>query len=168
MIKGLTQVCLLIALTSCVVAQDSSSRVTPARNAVHKTREGSRSPFRYLIVSGVSETEKYANRGPHYYVMDVLMEDSAFNESNLKILFGLLNKRFNERPGLFVNVYTSLDAIRTPEEYDETDLFGPIEDYHRVKFAFYSRSEGGERFQYGIPNVVKPTVVVIKSALPSR
>ena len=95
-------------------------------------------------------------------MMDVLMEDKAFNESNLKLLFSMLSKRFTDRPSLFVDVYTSLDAIRTPEEYDETGLFGPVDDYYKYKYASFSRNGNGESFEYGIPNLVKPTIVIMK------
>ncbi|MGD9560964.1 MAG: hypothetical protein AB7F88_01945 [Pyrinomonadaceae bacterium] len=152
--KRLFFVCVIAGtLAHSLIAQDTGA---PTGNT------NSRSPFRYIIVSGVSRIEKYANRGPEYYVMDVLMEDSAFNEANLKILFGLLSKRFQDRPGLFVHVFTAMDAIRTPEEYDGTSLWGPVEDYHKYKFAFFTRNGYGESFRYGIPGLVKPTVVTIK------
>lgn len=122
------------------------------------------SPFRYVIVSGVTRTELYANRGPDYYVMDVLLEDRAFSEGNLITLFKLLSKRFSDRPALLVHVYTSLHAIRTPEEYDRIDLAGPKDDYYKYKYAFFSRNGNGERFQYGIPSVVAAKEVIITPA----
>ena len=121
--------------------------------------------FRYVIIAGVSKAEKYANRGPHYYIMDVLMEDKAFNEKNLTLLFRLLSRRFSDRPGLFINVYTSLDAIRTPEEYDATDLAGPRDDYHKYKFAFFLRNASGESYRYGIPNVIDSAQVQISDSV---
>lgn len=162
--KNLLFVCLFVcSLTTVLVAQKKVPRSTSGKGQSAGEITNSRSPFRYVIVAGVSETEKYANRGPHYYVMDVLMEDQAFKEENLKLLFRLLSDRFTDRPGLFINVFTSLDALRTPEEYDETPLAGPISEYHKYKFAFFSRHPGGESFQYGIPNVLKPTRVVMRS-----
>ncbi len=99
--------------------------------------------------------------------MDVLMDDEAFSEKNLITLFKLLNDRFADRPTLFVNVYTSLDAVRTPEEYDRTDLAGPSEDYFKYKWASFSRNGNGERFRYGIPNSVKSKEVIINPS-PDR
>ena len=116
-----------------------------------------RSPFRYVIVAGVSRIEKYVNENKESLDLEVLMEDKAFNEDNLRCLFQFLSKRFTERPGLAVYVYTTLDVIDTPEENDHRDLKGPVSKYTRYKHAFYFRNgeKCDERFDYSIPGLLK-------------
>lgn len=118
-------------------------------------------PFRYVIVMGTSEIERYINQSGNTDI-EVLMEDKAFNEKNLIILFNLLSSRFTEKPGLSVNVFTSLDAILTPEENDGLGLKGPVADYEKFKYAFFNRNGYGEYFRYGIPGKVKDKRVVMK------
>lgn len=98
-----------------------------------------RSPFRYVIVAGVSDLEKYVNRFDDSLSLEVLMEDRSFNERNLRQLFELISKRFPNQKLLSIDVYTTLDAIKTPEENDRSNLKGPIEDYKRFKYAFFYR-----------------------------
>ena len=97
------------------------------------------SPFRYVIVAGVTKLDKYVNRFDDSLSMEVLVEDKAFNEKNLRELFGLLSKRFPSQNVLSAWVYTSIDAIKTPEENDHSDLKGPIKNYRQFKYAFFSR-----------------------------
>jgi hypothetical protein len=149
-------------LIGVFIGSPAQKRGGENRGAENKSSEGiSRAPFRYIVVAGVSTIERKVNNNPHYYALDVLMEDQAFNEANLRVLFRLLSKRFNDRAALFVDVYTSLEAIRTPEEYDEVDLVGPVGDYYKYKYAFFSRNRNGERFQWGIPNQAPPSEVII-------
>jgi hypothetical protein len=73
-------------------------------------------------VADTTELQKYINRGSGYRDLVVVLEEKAFNEKNLRELFTLLSKRFDDRPGLFISVTTSLAAVRTPEEYEQMDL----------------------------------------------
>jgi hypothetical protein len=36
-------------------------------------------------------------------------------------------------------VFTSLDAVKTPEETDHDNLKGPVEDFKKYKYAFLAR-----------------------------
>ena len=126
-----------------------------------KVPEEYRSPFRYVIVAGVSATDKYANEQLPLNMI-VLMDDKAFNEGNLRTLFTLIAKRYPEAPQLSVDVYTTLDAIMTPEESDHADLWGAVAGYQRFKYAFLSKNGHGEYFSYGIPGKLKETKVWIK------
>lgn len=129
-----------------------------------RKQNDTRSPFRYVIVSDVTELQKRVNDNPHYWELEVLMEDKAFNEKNLNELFTLLSKRFSARPGLFVNVFASMEALQTPEEYDRAILWGLKENYRDYKYAIFSRNGYGERFTYGIPGLVEHKEVTIKPA----
>ncbi len=122
-------------------------------------------PFRYVIVAGVSETEQYVNRNPESIMyLEVLIEDSAFNEKNLKTLFKLLDKRFNSSNLLIVYVYTSLGAILTPEENDKLNLKGQIDDIEKkYKVANYSRLKGRDKsFTYSVPGMEEKGVLIEK------
>ena len=120
-----------------------------------------RSPFRYVIVNGVSEIEKYINRFPDESLdLEVLLEDKAFNEENLRTLFELLSKRYDSTPNLTVWVYTSLDAVRTPDENDRLNLKGPIDNYFKYKYAYFWRNLKTEGFDYSFPNLTKKTVIL--------
>ena len=98
-----------------------------------------------------TKLQKDVNQHADYWVLEVLLEEEAFSEGNLTELFKLLGKRFADRPGLVVNVFTSLKALRTPEEYDRTDLCCLRKDYRKYKYAIYNRDDNGERFVYEIP-----------------
>jgi len=152
---------LLVGFSDDISAQKPRSKAP--KTPIEYTKGGFRSPFRYVIVSGVSELEKYVNTNPEKMSIEVLIEDKAFNKANLIKLFEMLSQRFKEKPGLSVNVYTSLDAIRTPEENDGIGLKGPIDSYKRFKYAFYSRNGYGEYFTYGVPGF-KPQDVDIARA----
>ena len=140
-----------ILLGSSVIAQH---RYEPPKRSTKRVSDSQkfRSPFRYLIVADVTELEKYVNENKEFRVIQVLMDDREFNEKNLRILFELLSTRFNDRPGLMVNVYTSLDQIKTPEEQDHSDLFNSPVGYDRYKFAVFNRRRNCEQeFEYSIP-----------------
>lgn len=156
----------LVSLLLFLTINGFSQKTQPFSSKKKKpdiTGDGFRSPFRYVIISGVSELEQYVNENPENTDIEVLMEDRAFNERNLRILFQILSERFKEKSGLSVEVYTSLDAIRTPEENESIDLKGPIDNYEKYKYAFYTRNGYGEHFQYGIPNRVFRKDVFMKA-----
>jgi len=117
-----------------------------------------------VIVAGVSEIEKSVNQVRPSLV--VLLDDGAFTEPNLITLFELIGRRYSSEPSLSVDVFTSLKAIRTPEENDALPLWGPIEDYRRFKYAFFVRNGYGEWFTYGIPGRVKEKEVRLKMSAP--
>lgn len=138
-----------------------------AQRASDKTAQQSevfRSPFRYVIVSGETSLERYVNQNADsFLIIEVLLDDKDFNENNLKILSELLSKRFSSAKVFTAYIYTSLEAIKTPEENDRTDLKGPIDDYFKYKRAEFSRNTfGNEWFEYWIPDLVDGKVVVLK------
>lgn len=165
MIKELKWTVLVVILffSVGVTAQKTKKKNNRLNNNTVKIADDEiRSPFRYVIISGVSDIEKLVNSDEESLDIVVLMEDKAFNEKNLIILFDLLSERFRERPALGVEVYTTLEAIRTPEEYDREDLYGPIENYKKFKWAIYNRNGNGEYFSYGMPGLFNEKYVVIK------
>jgi hypothetical protein len=123
-----------------------------------------RSPFRYIIVSGETNLERYVNRNAgDFLIIEVLLDDKDFNENNLKILSELLSKRFSSAKVFTAYIYTSLEAIKTPEENDRTNLKGPVDEYFKYKRAEFSRNSfGNEWFEYWIPNLIDGKVIVLK------
>ena len=128
------------------------------------TQKEFRSPFRYVIIAGASDLEKYVNRFPNESLdLEVLLENDAFNEKNLRELFTLLSNRYNSGQGLSIWVYTSLSAVRTPEENEQINLKGPIENYSKFKNAFFFRDGNkNEWFKYSVPNSINEKLVVLK------
>lgn len=118
-------------------------------------------PFRYTIVAETSKIQRFVNEGRDSREIVVLMEDAAFVEENLKILFNLLSRRYSDRSGLYVQVHTSLDAIPTPEEFDMMNLYGPLENYRQFKNAFFSHDNRGKSVQYEIPGKIKPQYIYL-------
>jgi len=121
-----------------------------------------KSPFRYVVVRDTSEIQRYVNE-PDRASLEVLLDEPAFTEKNLLQLFKLLAERYRE-PLVHIWLFTSLDAIRTPEEWDRTNLWGPVENYAKYKYAVFIRDGNGERFIYGIPGVIDSKEVRTKSA----
>jgi hypothetical protein len=154
-------ICLILSSPITIFSQRKIDK-SKTKNKAKKEAEEFKSPFRYIIVSGVTEIEKYSNNDDgENFSMVVLIEDKAFNEKNLRILYNLLDKRFNQSPGLYVEVYTSLNAIRTPEEYEHINNVGPIDNYFKYKWAFFIRNGYGKWFEYGIPKIVEEKRVEI-------
>lgn len=114
-----------------------------------------RSPFRYVIVyNEISETS-YPTRS-----VEVLMDEGAFNEGNLKQLFQLLDKRFPSPERLTVTVNTSIKTIETPEERDignySLEAGRLTDEIKKHKDAFYIRYQNGyRRFRYTVNLLLK-------------
>lgn len=146
----------LLAVPLAILSQDEDA---------HNPRPSKPSPFRYVIVADVTDLQKYINKGPGYRDVVVVMEEKAFNERNLTELFGWLSKRFDDRPGLRVSVTTSMEAVRTPEEYDQISLGGGLnEKRYDFPHAFYSHNGYGGQFWYGIPGKIDRKDVILKPA----
>lgn len=138
-----------------------------AQQASDKTAQKSevfRSPFRYVIVSSETSLERYVNQNAdNFLIIEVLLDDKDFNENNLKLLSELLSKRFSSAKVFTAYIYASLEAIKTPEENDRSNLKGPKDDYFKYKRAEFSRNSfGNEWFKYWIPNLVDGKVFVLK------
>lgn len=158
---------MMLSLTSAVSSQNIVKNKPSNIKKVNQEDENKfHSPFRYLIIAGETKLEKYVNRFPDDNLyLQILIEDRAFNEENLTTLFKLLSKRFSTTKNLTVEVYTNLDAVKTPEEQDHSRLYGPMDNYYSYKNAYYNRNIKGEQsFVYSIPNfVTKKSVVIIDS-----
>ena len=121
-----------------------------------------KSPFRYVIIFGTSEIERKVNSDPDEANFEVLIDDDAFTEKNLVSLFELIDKRFVKKKSFAVNVFATLKATRTPEEWDRTVLWGPVEGYEKFKYAAFFKNPSGKYFVYNIPGLVSLRRVDLK------
>lgn len=128
---------------------------------VQVRRKEHKSPFKYVIVGGYSEIEKYIFENAD--VIEVLIDERAFNERNLKTLFKLLKKRFSNKEVLDIQVYTTLNQIRTPEENDYLNLWGVKKNVKQYKWAVFTKVSDREEIEYGIPGVIKSKTVVLSA-----
>jgi hypothetical protein len=120
MIGGLAKLLLWVLVLAWLgYGQKPVMSGTAGHNSNQHVNRDENDEFRYVIIAETSNIQRFVNESKHYRNLIVLIEESGFNESNLKTLFKLLSKRFDDRPGLYVNVITSLEAIPTPEEFDK-------------------------------------------------
>ncbi len=152
MIPCLAKLLFWILVFVCVVhGQKTITSGKAEQNLNQQVTRDENDEFRYVIIADATEIQRSVNDNKYYRNLIVLIDESGFNESNLKTLFNLLSKRFNDRPGLYVNVITSLEAIPTPEEFDKMDLFGLRPNYREFKNAFFSRAPRGNVIRYEVP-----------------
>lgn len=131
------------------------------------------SDFRYVIIHNLP-----AHGGRLVYV---LLDQQAFSEKNLKELFLLLSKRFQQPKQLWVSVITNLEQVPTPEDEwrdyilfpqkeeseDNPNLFSNLKKY---PYADYTRAEGKEFFKYSMGEGQPEKTIALsgKNALPKR
>ena len=158
----------ILFMTGCLQVSGAGQKVpkaTPSGLEPKEKVEDRRITFRYTVVADTSDVQKYVNEGlkegKDYRSIVILMEDTAFSLENLKTLFALLSRRYSDRTGLYARVFTSLDAIPTPEEYDKMSLYGPLENYRKYKNAYFSRDARGNFITYEIPGVIGPKEVFL-------
>lgn len=157
--------CVSLFLIGCGLAEANGRYMLQGSDQ----RRSSRVPFRYVIISNEVNGKPSAPNDGYRYV-EVLLDDRAFSESNLKELFKLVSRRFPTPRVLHVQVYTSLEDVETPEERDAGRASEGPDDpsadrYHR---AFYLRdADGDEWFSYN-PNPPSREIrtVVLKGSNP--
>jgi hypothetical protein len=131
--------------------------------------------IRYTIVADTSPVQIFVNREKDTRRVFVLLRDEDFNEGCLRTLLKLLSERYSEHPWLSVRVFTSLEAIPTPEDFDNMRLYGPLPNYREFKNAYLARDPRGMTITYEIPGKVPsrhlfvgPTEVQTKATAPQR
>ncbi len=111
--------CTMQASTRCLIAPAILATlvviyapVYAARTKLNSTRPIFEASFRYAIIYN---DPPVGNSGRNLFI---LMEPSEFSEANLRILFGLLGRRFSNMPRYTAYIETSLEDILTPEEHE--------------------------------------------------
>ncbi len=137
--------CLGLLLTVSIAGEVNNEQMAQRTN---------RSPFRYVIVSNEVIDDSGTPPKDAYRYVEVLLDEKAFSENNLKELFKLVSRRFPKPRVLDVQVYTNLQDIETPEERESGKMSEAPHDpsldrYHQ---AFFTRdNDGNEWFTYN-PN----------------
>jgi len=114
-------------------------------------RESNPPSFRYVIIE--NRLDEDANTGEKCRVVEVLLNQRAFSENNLRLLFQLVSNRFADDQRLDVWVHTSLEQAPTPEERDAgATSEDPDESTKHFYWAWYLRSPDDEFFRYSPRN----------------
>jgi hypothetical protein len=125
------------------------------------------SAFRYTIVAETSRVQRFVNSQNDRRDIFVLLDDKAFNETNLRLLLKLLSDRYEEFPWFAASVFTSLEAVPTPEEFDRMGLYGPRPNYRDFKYAFLKRDPRGMTITYQIPGEI-PSRHIFVGPIPKQ
>jgi hypothetical protein len=149
------------------IGQKSESDVLSQDEPIRFGKPIERSPFRYVIVFGISDIEKEANAIQEKASFDVIMENSAFNERNLILLYRLLDKRIVEKKYFTATVFTNLEATYTPEEWDQMGRW-EFEDLKMFKSAYFFRNGFGKYLVYSIPGQVRDKRVEIEQEIKKK
>lgn len=150
----------MLAFAVCVglFLSANGTSMLPGQNS----EQSYRAPFRYVIFNNEVDVG--------YRYVEVLLDERAFSEENLKQLFKLVSNRFPRPKVLHVQLYTNLEDAETPEERESGKASeqpdNPASD--RYHSAYYLRdSDGNQWFTYN-PNSpdIKLKTVVIKGQSP--
>jgi len=162
---------MIVKLVACLlIAGGLQVSARQAEREQDKSRDYSMSMlrpvgFNYLIYSNTvfsAEAEVLSKRNVY-----LLMDENAFNEANLKELFGVLSDAFPEPKTLSVTVHTSLEQVRPlgPSGISE-EPDPPRARNHRL--AGYLRMGDNEFFRYiAHPPAGKWTTVVLRGVDPT-
>lgn len=121
--------------------------------------------FRYTIVAKTSEIQRFVEKATNSYDLMILLEPSELNEANLRKLFNLLETRFCDRSKMSAWVFTSLEQVPTPEEFDRMDLYGPRKGFENQGYATLIRYPGGEKsISYRVPGASQKSISLEKSS----
>lgn len=74
--------------------------------------------LRYVVVHNKIDP-KISSTDKDRRFIEILIKRSSFSQKNLATIFQLVAKRFPEPETLFINVFTDLGDIQTPEERDQ-------------------------------------------------
>lgn len=109
--------CCLIFLGVLVIAFAAIGAA--AQNTAGDT--GPRSPFRYVIIENKIDPKMGAGDEDRR-VVEVVMDAKSFSRNNLITLFNLISERFPKPRLTYINVFTDLNDVETPEERDQPKI----------------------------------------------
>jgi hypothetical protein len=148
--------------------------------------------FRYVIlyndlVDVIHEADPNRS-GPKHRFVDVLMDEDAFKEENLRVLYLSVSRRFPEPKLLSVSVVTSLRDTETPEEHEGPHMSepeGPTPPHRKEKSspsateasnyiehpsAIFIRTDKTEviRYRYPTSKGAKVGEIVLRGPVPEK
>lgn len=119
--------------------------------------------FHYLIARDV--TTRIGKPSEKFRQIWVFLDERAFAEENLKLLFSYLSKKYPSPNTLEITVETTWDRVPNPDDCEGDGISGgpdreDVDDYH---WAFFMRRGKNEIFRYN-PILKKPNIetVVLK------
>lgn len=77
-----------------------------------------RSPFRYVIVHNEIDPSLGGTDSERRFI-EVLIDNKSFSKKNLIMLIQLISERFPSPGLLYVNVFSNLEDVETPEEREK-------------------------------------------------
>jgi hypothetical protein len=167
----------------------NAGKITGFNNGIQKpsTQETTGPSFRYVIiynevVDAVKDLDS-TRTGTKQRFVDILMEEDAFKEQNLRFLYESVSRRFPEPQLLNVSVVTNLCDTETPEEHEgprtsEPEGPAPVEDRAKLSSsaetfnavehprAVFIRTGDTEmiRYRYPTPKGAKQGEIVLRHA----
>ena len=120
-------------------------------------------PLNYVIyenrVSGDSTDEVYSRRE-----MKILMDESSFSESNLRVLYDKISSKYPSPINLFVSIETSFDQIKPPDTpfmSDQPD--DPLYyEHHYASFRRVRTSNATIRYSVNPRRQEEKTITIVK------
>ena len=105
-----------IVLCIVILVSFGQYRIFP-QNGRDRSSKDPRAATRYVIIDNHLDPPIDLTDSEGRFV-EILLADKSFGKDNLIDVFRLISKRFPKPELLFVNVFTSLEYIQTPEERD--------------------------------------------------
>jgi hypothetical protein len=156
---------IILSLVLCIVFLSTANGLATGNSCYGSQKlvknKNKRAAFRYVIISN-----KVDNVDPNnsFRAVEVLLDEKAFSEENLKKLFLQVSKRYPEPEWLKIHVYTSLEQVPTPEESEQPAISEDYDNPYNDKYhwAFFMREDGNEQFRYNPkpPDIDLKTVVL--------
>ncbi len=114
-LKALAVSILFVAFVSYLGEEASGQQSSPGTNIKY------RSPIRYVVVYDRVDPSLGPEDSESRFV-EVLIDNKNFSEKSIKRLAGLICTRFAVPTVMYINIYTNLEDVQTPEERDEVLL----------------------------------------------
>ena len=110
-------------------------------NKTAKIDNKDRSQIRYVIANNEVD-RKLDSKDEDRRVIDVLIDQKGFSKEGLTGVLKLISKRFPNPIPLYVDVYTALEDVSTPEERDKSVLSeNPIDNPRKGDYAVFVRTK---------------------------
>jgi hypothetical protein len=147
-------ICLIVSLTA--VSQVESSHQSESQKGVFVMLD--QVEFRYIIFN--NSVRNFGDPEAGIRNIDVLLDEKAFSEENLKKLFRVLSKGYPKPELLLIEVITNLEQSHTPG-LPQTSAEPDNPNYDNYHWATYHRDKENEFFRYNPNPPSKETKTVV-------
>lgn len=119
-----------------------------SQNAANNAESVSfRSPFRYVIAYNKID-RKISSKDEDRRFIEVVMDKKSFSKTNLITLFNLISERFPKPKLMYIDVYTDLEDVSTPEEGDQPKMSERDEIHIQYGDMASFTGDGKDKFFY--------------------